>query len=109
MSMVSIGASCKTKHEHHRTKELCKKDVTPAQPFLDIGHLFALEILNLISDHVIADLTCLMTLVLYPFQFVKNLLNHRHSFIEGNLSERCIETCSVCLRLFVNVFCIFLF
>ena len=36
------------------------------------------------------------------------LLNHRNSFIEGNLSERCIETCSVCLRLFVNVFGIFI-
>ena len=35
----------------------------------------------------------------------KELLNHRNSFIEGNLSEtRCIETCSVCLRLFVDVF-----
>ena len=29
--------------------------------FLDIVHLFALEILNLISDHVIAYLTYLMT------------------------------------------------
>ena len=38
----------------------------------------------------------------------KELLNHRNSFIEGNLSEtRCIETCSVCLRLFVNVFAFF--
>ena len=35
------------------------------------------------------------------------LLNHRDRFIEGNLSERCIETCSVCLRLFVNVFLAF--
>ena len=50
------------KNEHHRTKEFCKKDVTPPQPFLDIGHLFTLEILSLISDHVIAYLTYLMTL-----------------------------------------------
>ena len=113
MSMVSIGASCKTRHEHHRTKELCKKDVIPPQPFLDIVHLFALEILNLISDHVIAYLTYLMTLFLYVFiafsMCESELLNHRNSFIEGNLSEGCIETCSVCLRLFVNVFCFFCF
>ena len=81
MSMVSIGASCKTKHEHHRTQELCKKDVTPPQPFLDFVHLFALEILNLISDHVIAYLTYLMTLFFIAFNFSmceNKLLNHRN-------------------------------
>ena len=52
-----------------KTKELCKKDVTPPQPFLDFVHLFALEILNLISDHVIAYLTYLMTLFFIAFNF----------------------------------------
>ena len=104
MSMVSIGASCKTKHEHHRTKELCKKDVTPPQPFLDVVHLFALDLEpDFRSCDCLFDL--LDDIVFIAFSMCENeLLNHRNSFIEGNLSERSIETCSVCLRLFVNVF-----
>ena len=32
---------------------------------------------------------------------------YRHRFVEGNLSEtRCIETCWVCLQLFVNICCV---
>ena len=48
-----------------------------------------------------------MTLLLNAFSICEQKLEyHRLCFIEGNLSEtRCIETCSLCLCLCVNIFC----
>ena len=60
-----------------------------------------------IDDHFTRYLTFLMTLLLHAFSICEQQLEyHRLCFIEGNLSEtRCIETCSLCLCLCVNIFC----